>query len=152
VKVIRLTAVAHVIHYWDFLAASLQSISDKVREPFDEDFVRKTLVNLVVDHDHAWVGITINNMGEPLAFGCAQECTPAFSKDRYFVVRWFYHSAGKFEATVALMTGFEQWAKDHDIKYYAVTTKRSAGEAIKCFSSARYGFKKAFLTFEKQLT
>jgi hypothetical protein len=152
VKVIRLTAVAHVIHYWDFLAASLQSISDKVREPFDEDFVRKTLVNLVVDHNHAWVGITINNMGEPLAFGCAQECTPAFSKDRYFVVRWFYHSAGKFEATVALMTGFEQWAKDRDIKYYAVTTKRSAGEAIKCFSSARYGFKKAFLTFEKQLS
>ena len=151
-KVIRLTAVAHVIHYWDFLASSLASISDKVREPFDEDFVRKTLVNLVVDHECSWVGITIDNMGIPLAFGCAQECTPKFSKDRFFVVRWFYHSAGKFEATVALMTAFEEWAKKHGIAYYAVTTRRSAGEAIKCFSSSRYGFKKAFLTFEKQLT
>lgn len=151
-KVLRLTSVAHVIHYWDFLSASLASISDKVREPYNEEFVRKTLVNLVVEHEKAWVGITLDNMGMPLAFGCAQECTPLFSSERFFVVRWFYHSAGKFEATINLMQGFEEWAKSQGISNYAVTTRRSAGEAIKCFSSARYGFKKAFLTFEKQLS
>ena len=150
-KIIRLTAVAHVIHYWDFLASSLLSISDKVREPFDEEFVRKTMVNLVVEHEHAWVGVAIDDMGVPLAFGCAQECTPLFSKDRFLVVRWFYHTPGKFEATITLMQAFEDWAKTTGISYYAVTTRRSAGEAIKCFSSARYGFKKAFLTFEKEL-
>lgn len=150
-QVLRLTTTVYVFRYWDFLQESLSSISDKVREPFDKEFVQKTLINLVVDHEHAWLGIVMDPMGVPLAFGCAQECTPMFSTERYFVVRWFYHTPGKFEATLKLMSAFEDWAKENHISHYAVTTRRSAGEAIKCFSSARYGFKKAFLTFEKSL-
>lgn len=150
-NVLRLTNNAYVFRYWDFLSESLRSISDKVREPFDEEFVRKTLVNLVVDHDHAWLGITLDSMGVPLAFGCTQECTPQFATERYFVVRWFYHTPGRFDATLALMEAFEQWCKSNNVHHYAVTTRRSAGEAIKCFSSSRYGFKKAFLTFEKEI-
>jgi len=151
-KVLRLTTSVYVFHFWDFLSTSLKSISDKTRELYDDEFVRKTLVNLVVDHEHAWLGITLGPMGEPLAFACLQECTPMFSTERYFVVRWFYHTPGQFEATQALMQGFEEWAKANGISHYAVTTRRSAGEAIKCFQSSRYGFKKAFLTFEKQLS
>lgn len=150
---LRLTSVAHIIHYWPYLAGALKSISDKSREEYDADFVQKTLIALAVEHDKAWLGLQLNSVGEPLSFGCAQDCTPAFSNKRYFVVRWFYHTPGEFGATVALMAGFEQWAVKHGIHTYAVTTRRSSGEAIKCFQSARYGFnKKAFLTFEKDLT
>jgi len=151
-KVLRITAAVYVFHFWAYLSKSLTLISDKSREPFDEDFVRKTLIHLAVDHDHAWVGITLDNMGQPVSFCCVQECTPMFSVERYFVVRWFYHTPGQFDATLALMQGFEEWAKAQGISHYAVTTRRSAGEAIKCFQSSRYGFKKAFLTFEKQLS
>lgn len=151
-KVLRLTTSVYVIHFWDYLKSSLSSISDKTREPFDEEFTLKTLIHLVGDHEHAWLGLTLGPMGEPLGFACLQECTPMFSTERYFVVRWFYHTPGQFEATLCLMAGFEEWAKAHNISHYAVTTRRSAGEAIKCFQSARYGFKKAFLTFEKQLS
>lgn len=150
-RVVRLTAVAHVIHYWTFISEALASISDKVREPWNEEFVKKTMINLVVIEDRCWTGITIDSMGVPLAFGVVQECTPEFDDKRYFVVRWFYHSPSKFPATIALMTAFEDWAKSHNISTYAVTTRRSAGEAIKCFQSAQFGFKKCFLTFEKQL-
>jgi hypothetical protein len=150
-KVVRLTTTVYVVHYWDFLETALSTISEKSREPFEKDFVQKTLINLVVDHDHAWLGVVIDSVGNPLAFGCAQECTPQYSNDRYFVIRWFYHTPGRFDATVTLMTAFETWCKSNNIFRYAVTTRRSAGEAIKCFSSTRYGFKKAFLTFEKDL-
>lgn len=150
-RVHRLTAVAHVFHYWDFISEALASISDAVREPWDKDFVQKTMVNLVVDQEHVWIGVTIDPLGVPLAFGVVQECTPEFDSVRYFVVRWFYHSPTKFEATLALRDAFETWAKAHGIKRYAVTTRRSAGRAIQCFQSSRYGFKKAFLTFEKDL-
>jgi hypothetical protein len=150
-QVMRLTSVAHVIHYWDFIAEALMSISEKMRDPFDEELVRKTMINLVVDLEHAWLGITIDNMGIPLAFGVVQECTPDFDEHRYFVVRWFYHTPCKFDATLTLMTAFETWAKEHKIERYAVTTKRSAGEAIKCFQSKQFGFRKCFLTFEKEL-
>lgn len=150
-NVVRLTNSALVFHYWDFIAEAMGSISDKCREPFDRDFVLKTLINLVVDNNTSWVGITIDSMGVPLAFGCTQDCTPAYSKTRSFVVRWFYHTPGRFDATLTLMSAFEDWAKIHGISTYAVTTRRSAGEAIKCFTSSRYGFKKSFLTFEKEL-
>lgn len=150
-RVIRLTSVAHVIHYWDFITEALTSISTKLAEPFDEDTVKKTMINLVVDRERSWSGITIDLMGVPLAFGVVQECTPEFDAHRYFVVRWFYHTPSKFDATILLMNAFEEWARAHYVDRYAVTTRRSAGEAIKCFQSKQFGFKKCFLTFEKEL-
>ena len=111
---------------------------------------KKTLISLVTDNEHAWLGMAFDN-GEPVAFGVLQECTPEFDTKRYFVVRWFYHTPSRFDATLALMESFETWAKLQGIQRYAVTTRRSNGKAIACFQSARYGFSKAFLTFEKEL-
>jgi hypothetical protein len=150
VKIERLTKVVHVIHYWDFILKSLSSISDKVREDVDEVVLQKTLIGLVADNEHAWLGIAFDQL-EPIAFGVVQECTPEFDPNRCFVVRWFYHMPSRFDATVALMEEFERWAREQKIQRYAVTTRRSNGTAIRCFQSARYGFGKAFLTFEKEL-
>lgn len=150
-KANRLLTVAHVIHFWGFISDSFRIISQKSREPFDEEKVKKTLFHLVTEHDHAWVGITLDEHGDPLAFAVAQECTPEFETHRYFVIRWFYHNPDYFHATNLLQTLFEQWLHDLGGATYAVTTRRSAGEAIRCFSSAKYGFKKAFLTYEKDI-
>ena len=146
----RLNKVVHVIRFWPFISEALGSISDKVREEVDPITLQKTLINLVVDADHAWMGIAFDT-GTPIAFGVLQECTPEFDTKRYFVVRWFYHAPSRFDATIALMETFETWARGQKIERYAVTTRRSNGKAIACFQSARYGFGKAFLTFEKEL-
>jgi len=146
----RLTKVVHVVHFWEFILSSLMSISDKVREDMDEQVLQKTLISLVVNQDRSWIGIAFDN-GTPLAFGVVQECTPEFDPNRCFVVRWFYHTPSRFDATVALMNAFETWAKSQGIQRYAVTTRRSNGKAIACFQSTKYGFGKAFLTFEKEL-
>lgn len=146
----RLTKVVHVVHFWDFIFSSLKSISDKVREDVDEHVLQKTLISLVVNQERAWIGIAFD-AGDPLAFGVVQECTPEFDTNRCFVVRWFFHTPSRFDATVALMEAFESWARSQGIQRYAVTTRRSNGKAIACFQSAKYGFGKAFLTFEKEL-
>lgn len=149
-KIERLTKVVHVVRFWDFIHKALSSISDKAQENVDTVILQKTLISLVVDHEHAWIGIAFDDL-EPIAFGVVQECTPEFETKRSFLVRWFYHSPTRFDATIALMEGFEQWAHDNKISRYAITTRRSNGTAIRCFQSARYGFGKAFLTFEKEL-
>jgi hypothetical protein len=150
-KTHRLTSVTHILHFWDFIEESLKTVSQASREPFDSEKVKKTLFMLVSEPDHAWVGLTMDDYNIPIAFAVSQECTPEFDSNRSFVVRWFYHTPSRFDATLALMGEFESWAKANSIKTYAVTTRRSAGRAIQCFSSAKYGFKKAFLTFEKDL-
>jgi hypothetical protein len=149
-KTERLTKVVHIVRFWDFILGALQSIATKTREDIDETVLKKTLINLVVDQDKAWLGIAFDK-GEPIAFAVVQECTPEFETKRCMVVRWFYHCSSRFDATIALMDTFESWAKTQQITRYAVTTRRSNGEAIRCFQSARYGFGKAFLTFEKEL-
>lgn len=150
-NVIRLTTVAQIIRYRDFINNSLASISDKTREPFDDIKTLKTLVNLVVDQQRAWIGVALDESLMPWAFAVLQECTPEFDDNRYFVVRWFYHHPGQHVATTSLMAAFEQWARDNNIFTYAVTTRRSAGEAIRCFAAPRYGFHRHFWTFEKTL-
>ena len=149
-KVERLTKVVHIVRFWDFITEAWNTISDKVEAGLSLEVVRKTLISLVVEHDSAWIGVVFDG-SVPLAFGVVQECTPQFEPDRSFVVRWFYHSPQHFDASIALMTAFETWAKSQGIKRYAVTTRRSNGKAIRCFQSSKYGFGKAFLTFEKEL-
>ena len=146
----RFTKVLHIVHFWNYISEALASISTMVRDGVDIEILRKTLFSLVVDHDHAWVGMAFDDT-TPVAFGVVQECTPEFDTHRYFVVRWFYHTPSRFDATIALMNEFEKWAKAQGIQKYAVTTRRSNGKAIRCFQSARYGFGKAFLTFEKDI-
>jgi len=150
-KTIRLTTCAHVVHFWDFITKSIEKIAIKSNEPYDEALVRKTLINIVGDHKHAWIGVVTDDDNNPIGFGVAQECTPDFDTRRFFMVRWFYHTPGRFDATMLLMLFFETWAKSNGVCYYAISTKRSNGETIRCFSSHKYGFKKATLVFEKQI-
>lgn len=150
-RVERLLKVVHVIRFRTFILEALASIADKVKDDVNEEVTMKTLINLVVDHDRAWLGIVFDEMQDPVSFAVVQDCTPEFDSSRQFVVRWFYHAPSRFDATIELMTAFEGWAKIHGIKRYSVTTRRSNGTAIRCFQSARYGFGKAFLTFEKDL-
>jgi hypothetical protein len=150
-KTKRLTTVTELVRYWPFISKGLQEIAVKADEKFDLDSVYKTMMWLVTDQIHTWIGLSFNDDFEPAAFGVAQECTPPFDLERKFVVRWFYHSAGQFQATVHLMTSFETWARAQGVSSYGVTTRRDSGSAIRCFQSPKYGFRRSHVTFEKHL-
>jgi hypothetical protein len=147
----RLTKVVEVIRLWDFFEEGFKSIATKSKQSVDLVIAKKTVLDLVVDTESAWIGVSYDSDRQPIAFAVAQECTPMFDRDRRFLVRWFYHSSDNFLATKTLMTAFETWAREKGIVSYAVTTKRDSGAAIRCFQSEKFGFAKSFLTFEKFL-
>jgi hypothetical protein len=142
--------VAEVVHFWEYISKSLLALASKTRETPDLDQVKKSLVWMVVEHDTAWVGIA-HDHGEPVAFAAAQDCTPPFQEERQFVVRWFVHTPTYFKATLELEAEFLRWARLHGVRRYAITTKRDSGAAIRCLMSPKYGFKKGYLTFEKEV-
>lgn len=146
----RLTTVANVIHFWDFISQSLKSLEDRMPEPFDLEAVRKTLIHLAPDQTHSWLGVALHE-GEPVAFAVCQESTQLFDLKRTFVVRWFFHAPTHFNATFELMKEFESWAKEHGVTAYGVTTARNSGAAIRCFQSEKFGFRKSHITFEKHI-
>ena len=148
--IIRLTTVANIIHFWDFIERGLRELEKKLDQPYDLEAVRKTLIHLVPDHQKTWIAIAVAHE-DPVAFVVCQESTQLFEKQRTFVVQWFYHSPLSFPATFELMEGFEAWAKGQGVIAYGVTTCRSSGAAIRCFQSEKFGFHKSHITFEKKL-
>jgi hypothetical protein len=150
-KVLRLSRVVDVVRLWPFFTEGFNANGVRAREEVDLIFAQKTLYALVVDHISAWIAVSYDETGDPVAFAVLQECTPPFSTTRRFVVRWFFHSNDNFLATKTLMDAFETWAREQGIVSYAVTTKRDSGAAIRCFQSNKFGFVKSHVTFEKVL-
>jgi hypothetical protein len=99
--------------------------------------------------EDAWVGVVF--AGGPLGYGIVYDTSIPFCGRKTYTVISFYAPPGQPEATQALVTAFEEWARDKGISHYVVTTRRDTGASIKCFSSKRYGFRKAFFAFEKIL-
>ena len=150
IRLIRLKTVANVIHFWDFIAKSFNELATKHSEVVDLDAIQKTMHWLVRDHERAWFVVVLED-DEPVAFSVICDSTPPFETKRTWMVRWFYHTPGHFSATLFMKKDFESFAKSANISSYLVTTSRQSGGAIRCFQSERYGFKKAFLTFERTL-
>lgn len=145
----RLTTPEQVIKNWDVFREGLKVTKAYAGESFKEDSYLKMLLALAAQHETAWLGVVYQ--GGPLVYGVATDSTPPFADYRTFTVCSFYHIPGQFEATYALMSAFETWAKENGVHSYIVTTRRQSGPAIRCFSSGRYGFKKSYRAFEKTL-
>lgn len=148
--VTHITSPDEVVKNWEIFREGLKVIKAYSGETSQEDNYLKMLMALSERKQTAWLGVVMQ--GGPLGYGVAVDSTPPFADYRTFTVCSFYHIPGQFEATFALMTAFEQWAREHGVHSYVVTTRRQSGPAIRCFSSGRYGFKKSYRAFEKQLT
>lgn len=148
--VYRLTRIADIIRYWSFFREGLEATSKYLRYDQPIDSLRKMVFSLVTRED-AWVGIVLVE-GTPVGFGMAHNCTPLFSPHKEYEVSLFYHQPGNDEPTQLLQDSFEQWCKENSVVRYYATTRRDSGAAIRCFQSAKYGFKRAYTVFVKTLT
>ena len=149
-NVLRITSPEEVIKFWPIFCEGLKSIKAFSGETSTDSNYCKMLINFAARTNDAWLGVAIQ--GGPLSYGLAVDSTPPFADNRTFSVCSFYHVPGQHDATFALMSAFEVWARDNNVASYVVTTRRQSGPAIRCFSSGRYGFKKSYRAFEKPLT
>ncbi len=97
-----------------------------------------------------WVGVVSDDSG-PIGFACAHEVTPLFCIEREYEVSMLYHETGRDDATIALQTHFETWLRAEGVTRYITTTRRDSPSAVLCFQSARYGMKRSFTGFQKEL-
>jgi hypothetical protein len=148
-NVIRITEPDQVIQYWDVFKEGLRMIAKLTSERVSNEEYLKLLTNLAVQTDIAWIGLAFQ--GGPLSYGVAIDSTLPQCNRRTFTVASFYAMPGRPDATAALMEAFETWARENGVASYVVTTRRDTGAAIKCFKSARYGFRKSYTAFEKYL-
>lgn len=149
-NIIRITSPEDVIKHWAIFEEGLKSIRAYSGETSTAPNYCKMLIELAARNDTAWIGVAMQ--GGPLSYGIAVDSTPPFADRRTFQVCSFYHVPGQHDATFTLMSAFESWASENGVASYTVTTRRQSGPAIRCFSSGRYGFKKSYRAFEKQLT
>ena len=150
-KALRLSKASHVVKLWPFFETALNTLNAKQkRNKFDLTIVRKQMLWQVTDPT-VWFSVSFDDDREPVAFALAQESTAPFSTERTYIGRWFYHTPSHFQALVRLQHEFEAWAKEENIRKYAVTTDSSSGSAIRCFQSKKYGFRRSFITLEKEI-
>lgn len=97
-----------------------------------------------------WVGVAIDDDG-PVGFIAAHEVTPLFCVEREYEVSMLFHKTGREDATKALQAEFERWLRAEGVFRYVISTRRDNPSALRCFQSDRYGMKRAFTVFKKEL-
>lgn len=143
----RLTSVIEVFDYWEDFKRGFAVVK---KAKIEYERMLKILCHLVSDERKGFVAVVLND-GKVDGFGIMENVTPLFSPTSIFLCRGFYHKSGNLPSTIFLMDFFEQWAREHNIKSYSVTTERESGAAIRCFKSEKYGFRRSHVEFVKEL-
>jgi hypothetical protein len=146
----RVTKATEVLLLWPFFLEGFQSFYKKHGEFYDMDELLKSTCALAADPIKGFVA-TVSSGSTLEGFGIMEDVSPIFSTEHTFFCRAFWHQFGNLVATTQLMDFFEQWAREHGVSSYTVTTKRNTGAAIRCFQSEKYGFRKHYITFVKYL-
>lgn len=148
--VIRLNSVAGVVRNWDFFRKGLVHVQQFLKYNVTLDTYRR-IICFLVKQPNAYVAIVMDDNGDPVGFGVAHECTPLFSDIVEYEVSILYHQPGQAVATAVLQAEFEQFLRTRNAKTYFVTTRRDSGSVIRCFQAPRYGLKRAYTVFRKDL-
>lgn len=146
----RLQLPSQVLEHWAFFSEGFAYLQAEAREHYDAVQMQKLLCHLSAQ-PAAFVGLVIRDDGTPICFGVGEENTPLFSQTRTATVRAVYHRPGLSNATLLLAGAFETWCREKGIKSYTVTTKRNTGAVIRCFRHRKFGFKRPFFVFEKDV-
>lgn len=148
-KIVRLTTAIDVLQHWDFFVEGFESITAKTREVFDLEQMQKTLCYHARLHSNSWIAIAVDEI-DPLGYIVMEEATPLFAPFRSCIARAVYHRPG-VRVLEPMMEAFETWAKEQGFKHYVITTRRHSGAAIRFFQSEKFGFRKGYITFEKEI-
>lgn len=149
-KTVRLTKLAACVRYWPFFAQGFQYTDRFLRYGLPLDSYRQILFNLVVQ-PNAWVGLCLDDNEKPLGFALAHECTPLFCPEKQYEASIVYSAQNDPAVFSDLQLTFETFCRAQGVKSYFATTRRDSGATIRCFQSPRYGFKRAYTVFIKQL-
>lgn len=125
-------------------------MAKEYRYYFNNNEEQKRLCNWVASNE-AFVIIACADDGEPLAFASLYENTLPFSHLRTFTLHGLYYKKEHSNTVVVMMSAFDSFCKLNNICHYTVNARRSTLGTKRCFSHAKYGFKKISLTFEKFL-
>ena len=140
----QLTSAIAVLDNWQFFRKGLTLCGNTNYEQMLKVFCYLAGTN------RGFVAIVGDDI-QPIGFGVMENVTPIFTSHGQFLCRAFYHKGGNLSATLCLMEFFEKWAREQQVDSYSVTTERQSGAAIRCFKSEKYGFKRSFVQFVKQL-
>lgn len=146
----RLTRIVDVIRLESFFNEGFTFISDYLKYTYPIETYRRILWHLVRS-PKAWVGVTFDDSDNPICFACAHESTPLFAPEREFEISILWHRPGQHEAALELQHAFEDWCRKEEVTRYFVTTRRDNPSAMRCFQHDRYGLKRAYTVFKKEL-
>jgi len=145
----RLTTCVELVRLWPYFVEWLTFVRRCLRFNLPLTVYRRILQHAVTN-PKMWVGVVHDSAG-PVGFGCAHEVTPLFCVEREYEVSLLFHKTGRDDATIALQTAFEDWCRAEGVVRYVISTRRDNPAAVRCFQSDRYGMKRAFTVFKKEL-
>ncbi len=148
-KVTRLTTCVELVRLWPHFVEWLTFVRRCLRFNLPLIVYRRILQHAVQDPT-MWVGVVSDETG-PIGFGCAHEVTPLFCIEREYEVSMLFHKTGRDDATRALQSTFEDWLRAEGVNRYVMSTRRDNPSAVRCIQSDRYGMKRAFTVFKKEL-
>lgn len=150
---IRLHTPADVLEHWDIFRIGHAALRQLSKNMCSENAYCKSLTNLAVGTDDVFIGV-IRDGAVDVCYGVAVNSTPPYSDRRTFEVVTFYHNPTRSDATQFMQAEFESWLREQGVSTYLINTRqtrRTSGGTIDCFTSGKYGFRPAYLTFEKKL-
>lgn len=146
----RLTKVIHVLKLWPFFTEGFAFVGRYRKYSLTLDSFRRALSDMVVAQATSWVGVAFSE-GEPTAFWCATEITPPYATQREFEVNLRYHKQGRIDDALAVQAEFDLWCKGQNIARYFIATQKENFPDRPKFPSQRYGLKRAYTVFKKEL-
>lgn len=136
---------------WPLFAEGLENLND----------FRRTNANLQVDHFFKVVcrvvkqreGLVLRVLSKnekPLGFGVAYGCSTEIYPERICHIYAVYSNGKNSKAISDLLTSCQEWAQKMGFKELQACSSRFSGATFRWFE-AKHGFKRAQITFKKEL-
>ncbi len=149
-KVVRINKIAACLRYWELFVQGFEHVNRFLKYDLPFETYRQMLFALVRE-PKAWVCVCFDATDVPCGFAIAHDCTPLFSEKKEYEVSVVYALDNNSEVFVSMQQTFEEYAKSQGVRWYFATTRRDSGSAIRCFQSPRFGFKRAYTVFKKEI-
>lgn len=152
-RLLQLTTPTDVLDHWPVFREGHRAIKTINNAFMDEATYAATLTNLANGTDDVFIGL-VQDGERDVCYGVAINSTPPGQEKRTFEVVTFYHNPERPDCTTFMQAEFEGWCRFNRISSYLITTRqtrRRSGGTLDCFTSGKFGFKPAYMAFEKKL-
>ena len=152
-NLLRLTTPSAVLDHWPLFREGHRTLRQMSNAMVSEDDYCKMITTLSAKEDDVYVGVAVDGERD-ICYGVAINSTPPYSDKRTFEIITYYHNPARRDATLFMKGEFETWCRAQGVHSYLITTRqsrRTSGGTDDCFTAKHYGFRKAYLAFERKL-